>query len=91
MAEDNTVYIGKKGIMNYVLAVITQLSRGTKTVAIKARGSSISYAVDVAEIVRNKFVTDVKVKDIKIQTEVLPNKAGTTSNVSSIEITLEKP
>lgn len=91
MAEDNTVYIGKKGIMNYVLAVITQLSRGTKTVAIKARGSSISYAVDVAEIVRNKFVTDIKVKDIKIQTEVLPNKAGTTSNVSSIEITLEKP
>lgn len=90
-SRDNTVFIGKKELMSYVLAVITQFGHGTKTVSVKARGKSISTAVDVAEILRNKFLNDVRVKDIQIKTENLPNKAGTMSNVSSIEITLEKP
>ena len=47
---DNTVYIGKKPTMNYVLAVATQFNSGTAEVIIKARGKSISKAVDVAEI-----------------------------------------
>jgi len=57
-------------------------------VVIKARGRAISRAVDTAEIVRNRFVKDAKVKDIKISTESLTNEEGRTSNVSSIEIYL---
>ena len=58
-------------------------------VVIKARGRAISRAVDTAEIVRNRFITDAKLKDIKIGTESIINEAGGgTSNVSSIEITL---
>jgi len=90
MADENSVYIGKKGVMSYVLAVVTQFNAGANEVLIKARGRSISRAVDVAEIVRNKFLNDVKVKDIKIMTEELQNKEGTTSNVSAIAITLAK-
>ena len=93
MAEekaDNTVYIGKKPTMNYVLAVATQANSGTKEIVIKARGKSISKAVDVAEIVRNRFVQDLKVDDIKITTETLEGEEGRTSNVSSIEIFLKK-
>ena len=74
--------------MSYVLAVVTQFNGGLDTVFIKARGRAISRAVDTAEIVRNRFVTDSKVKDIIIGTESITNEEGRTSNVSSIEITL---
>ncbi len=87
---DNIVYIGKKPTMNYVLAVATQFNSGSDNVTIKARGRSISIAVDVAEIVRNRFVQDLKVDDIRISTEVLEGEEGKTSNVSSIEIFLKK-
>ncbi|UCF07622.1 MAG: DNA-binding protein Alba [Thermoplasmata archaeon] len=90
MAEDNTVFIGKKATMNYVLAVVTQFNSGLNEVVIKARGRAISRAVDVAEIVRHRFVTDTVIKDIKIDTEELQREEGNTANVSSIEISLVK-
>ncbi len=89
MAEndiDNIIYIGKKPIMNYVLAVVTQFNSGSAEVIIKARGKAISKVVDVAEIVRNRFVSNMKVKDIRISTERLTSEDGRTANVSSIEI-----
>ncbi len=89
MADENTVFIGKKPTMNYVLAVVTQFSIGNGEVVIKARGRSISRAVDVAEIVRNRFVTDAKITNIQISTEVLTSE-DRTSNVSSIEIFMAK-
>ncbi|AAL82005.1 DNA-binding protein Alba [Pyrococcus furiosus DSM 3638] len=91
MAEEHVVYIGKKPVMNYVLAVITQFNEGAKEVSIKARGRAISRAVDVAEIVRNRFLKDtVDIKEIKIGTEELPTADGRTTNTSTIEIVLER-
>jgi DNA-binding protein len=90
MTEENTVYIGKKPTMNYVLAVVTQFNSGSKEVVIKARGKSISKAVDVAEIVRNRFVQDATVADIRISTEELEGEEGRTANVSSIEIFMNR-
>src|SRR3989344_4275254 len=66
---ENTVFVGKKPNMSYVLAVVTQFNTGQSEVRIRARGHAISKAVDVAEIVRNKFVQEAKVSDIKIGTE----------------------
>jgi DNA-binding protein Alba len=86
--EENTIFVGNKAPMSYVLAVVTQFNSGSKEVSIKARGRAISRAVDTAEIVRNRFVPDAKVKEIKIGTESITNEEGRTSNVSSIEITL---
>lgn len=80
--------IGKKPPMNYVLAVVTQFNNGAKNVKIRARGNAISRAVDVAEITRNRFVTDAKVSRIDIASEELSNEDGTRSKVSSIEIIL---
>lgn len=88
--EGNTIYIGKKGTMSYVLAVITQFNQGTDTVMIKARGKTISKAVDVAEIVKNKFVNTVKVADIVISTEEITTENNTPMKVSAIEIKLNK-
>jgi len=88
--DENVIYVGSKSPMSYVLAVVTQFSSSTEVV-IKARGRAISRAVDTAEIVRNRFVTDAKLKDIKIGTESITNEEeGKTSNVSSIEICLTK-
>ena len=88
--DENVIYVGSKPPMSYVLAVITQFNTsGSDEVVIKARGRAISRAVDTAEIVRNRFITDAKLKDIKIGTESITNEAeGRTSNVSSIEIIL---
>ena len=89
--DENVIYVGKKPPMSYVLAVVTQFNSGSAEVVIKARGRSISTAVDTAEIVRNRFVTDAELIDVKIGTEVITNEEeGRTSNVSSIEIYLIK-
>jgi DNA-binding protein Alba len=89
-AEDNVIYIGRKPSMSYVLAVITQFTDGQKEVHIKARGKAISRAVDVAEIVRNRFVNEVKIKDIQIGTEERTLEDGNKINVSTIDIVLAK-
>jgi len=86
--EENTIFVGNKPPMSYVLAVVTQFNGGSDEVVIKARGRAISRAVDTAEITRNRFVTNARVKDIKIGTENLTNEEGRNSNVSSIEISL---
>lgn len=90
MAEDNAVYVGKKRPMDYVTAIITQFNDGSDAVVLKARGKAISTAVDTAEIVRHRFMQDVEIDDIITSTEQLENKEGGTSNVSSIEITLNR-
>ncbi len=89
--QENVVYVGNKPPMNYVLAAITQLNSGAKKVAIKARGRAISRAVDVAEIVRRRFVPDAQIEEVKIFTEELTNDEGNKVNVSCIEIYLTKP
>lgn len=89
MAEDNVVYVGNKPVMNYVLAVTTQLSNANEVV-IKSRGRAISRAVDAAEIVRNRFMPGAKYKKVHITTEPLTREDGTTANVSAMEITLTK-
>ncbi len=90
MSEENVVYIGAKPVMNYVLAVVTQMNGGTSEVILKARGRAISRAVDVAEIVKNRFIEDVELGNIEISTEEILNREGTSSNVSAIEIQLNR-
>jgi len=90
MSERNDVLIGRKPAMNYLLACITLFHGGAKEVNVKARGRAISRAVDVVEIVRRRFLPDVKVKNIDIGTDQLApiEEGGTPTNVSTIEITL---
>ncbi len=90
MAEENTVFIGKKGTMAYVLAVVTQVNNGASDVVIKARGKAISRAVDVAEIVKNKFITELKIDKIDIATEEISSEEGNPLKVSAIEISMKK-
>lgn len=89
MAELNIIYVGKKPTMNYVLAIVTQFNNNVDKITIKARGKSISKAVDIAEITKHKFIKELKYETIKLDTEVLEGERG-ESNVSSIEILLSR-
>ena len=89
--SSTTILIGKKPVMNYVLACLTMIQNGANEVVLKARGKAISKAVDTAEITRKKFAPDIVVKNIKIDTEQIKSaETGNISNVSSIEIYLGK-
>jgi DNA-binding protein len=91
MSKDpNTIFIGRKPTMSYVLAVITSFnSSDTKEVTLKARGQAITTAVDVAEIVSNRFMKNLEVNGITIGTEEVQGERG-TRNVSTIEIKLAR-
>jgi len=92
MSEKNAVLIGKKPVMNYVLACITLFHSGAKEVSVKARGKAISRAIDVVEIVRRKFLPDVKIKKVGIGTDqfTAQDEGENQTNVSTIEIILTK-
>ena len=87
--DDNIIYVGKKPTMSYVLAVITQFSGGIPEINVKARGRSISRAVDVVEVVKNRFVQDLKY-NIEIGTEEIQDEQRSRINVSTINIKLSK-
>jgi DNA-binding protein Alba len=89
-SDDNVIFVGRKPSMAYVLGVITQFNEGNSEVHVKARGKAISRAVDVAEIVRRRFLSDVMIKSIDIGTEERELEDKTKINVSAIEIVLGK-
>jgi DNA-binding protein len=89
--SDNAVLIGRKPVMNYVVACMTFFNSGAKKVVVKARGRAISRAVDTVELLRRAFVKDLKLHNIALGTEEVTRSEGQRSNVSTIEITVTKP
>ncbi len=66
--ESNSVFVGRRPTMNYVMAAMMILNKG-EDCTIKARGKAISHAVDVCEILKNRFLQGTEYKDIIISTE----------------------
>ena len=90
MSEMPMIFIGKRPTMNYVLAVMTEFNSGANRVVIKARGRVTAKAIDVAEIVKNRFLKDGTIEKMETDTESFPSNDGRTVSVSSLEITLLK-
>lgn len=88
---DSTVFVGKKPVMNYVVACLTYFNSGANKVVVKARGRTISRAVDTVELLRRAFLKDLQLQDITTSTEKVARENGQEANVSAIEITLIKP
>lgn len=87
-SDDNVIFIGAKPPMSYVVAVLTEFKKN-RDVVIKARGRTIGKAVETAEIVRKKFLTNVELIEIKIDTEhIIDNKTQRPIDIPSIEIYL---
>ncbi len=91
MENDIVIYIGTKKAMDYVLAVITQVNNeetNSEIIRLKARGRAISKAVDVEEMLKNKFMQKLKLEEIILGTDEVENSEGRKVNVSTIEIVL---
>ena len=90
--EDYDIFVGGKPLMNYATAVVMQFTKDNAgKVTVKSRGKFISRAVDVVEIVRNRFLKDqVNIGEIKIGSEGFTNKEGRPVRVSTMEITLNR-
>ncbi|MFQ5940830.1 MAG: DNA-binding protein [Nitrososphaerales archaeon] len=84
------IFIGKKPLMTYVTAALVQLANEDK-VMVKARGNSITRAVDVAQIIDKRMNSmGYKVGETKIGSEQLQSQDGRPRNVSTIEIEILK-
>ena len=60
ISDSQVVYIGRKPVMSYVLAVLTSLQqKGSSDLILKARGRAISNAVNTAEVTRNRFLSEL--------------------------------
>ncbi|MBI5228931.1 DNA-binding protein Alba [Candidatus Micrarchaeota archaeon] len=89
-SDENVIYVGKKNVMSYVLAVVTQFNMGSLEVHLKARGRAISRAADVTQIVKNRFIPSLAIKGINITTEELTSEDGRLNKVSSMDILMTK-
>ena len=87
---ENVVLIGRKPVMNYVVACLTIFNAGEEEVVVKARGQAISKAVDTVELLRRAFVKGLELKDIKVGTKEITKPDGPKSNVSTIDIIVTK-
>jgi DNA-binding protein len=88
MSNENIIYIGRKPVMNYVLAVLTNFNQGQMgKVTLQARGKSISTAVDTAEVTKNRFMPNLT-SIVQIGTEKMSGLEGGTRNVSTMQIVL---
>jgi len=84
--EDNIIYIGKKPAMNYALAVITQINMHKTEIRIMARGRLISKAVDAIQIAKDNMGEDIQLKEVILNTDLIPNSEGRKIKVSTIEL-----
>jgi len=89
--SENMVLIGRKPVMNYVVACLTFFNSGDKKIVVKARGRAISRAVGTVELLRRVFIRNLQLQDISTGTEEVTRGEGQKINVSTIEITVTKP
>lgn len=86
----NEILIGKKPLMTYVTATLVQLANEPR-VLVKARGRSITRAVDVAQIIVKRMGNiGYKIGRVKIDSEILQSEDGKERNVSTIEIEISR-
>ena len=86
--EVRVMYIGNKSVMNYVFTLVNIFNEESDVVSIQARGRVINKAVDVVEVLRHRFITDLTIEDISISTQQIIRDDGRESNVSAINITI---
>jgi len=89
-SQTNLVRIGKKPVMNYVVACVTLFNSGRGEIMVRARGQAICKAVDTVEMLRRAFVKDLVIKSINVGSEDVTRQDGTVASISTIEITLGK-
>jgi len=89
-SDRSVIFVGKKPLMTYVTATLTQLA-GLPKVTIKARGRTITQAVDVSQmIVKRMNAVGFEISDVRISSDSLESQDGRMRNVSTIEIDVSR-
>ncbi len=87
----NTILVGRKPPINYVMAALKLLNEeGVEEVVIKARGRNICTAVEAVEMLKNLFLKNAEVKEVNIYREELVDDQGRQRSVTAIEIVVSK-
>jgi DNA-binding protein len=90
--RSNEIFIGKKPLMTYVTATLVQLANEPKVI-IKARGKSITRAVDVAQIIVKRMETlGYRIEIVKLGSDTITGEAEgeRPRNVSTIDISISR-
>ena len=81
----NVIKIGRKEVWAYVTACITSFNSGSKELTIRARGQSITRAIDVVNSLQRSFLKKIDVVGVEISSDEF-NDGNRTTWKSTIEI-----
>ncbi len=84
------ILVGSKPAIRYVTACITLFNRGSEVVVLRARGKNINKCLETIRLLRNGFLKNLKVVDVKIGSDEYETSNGQKRFVSCIEIFLTK-
>lgn len=87
--EGNMIRVGKKPVLNYVMACVTLFNSGNNEIIVRGRGTAITKAVDITEMLRRSFAKDLIIKSIKVGSEDI-KRMQEEFPISTIEIVLTK-
>ncbi|MGC9112977.1 RNA-binding protein [Acidilobus sp.] len=86
--QENVVLIGKKPVVNYMLALIEVFnSSPSAEVKVKARGKAICKAVDVISAVKARYFANLYVKSFSADYEEVDTDKGKV-RLPAVEITV---
>ncbi|MDA4112667.1 MAG: RNA-binding protein [Thaumarchaeota archaeon] len=86
------VIVGQsKPLLNYVTACITMFNGGAEHVVLRSRGEAINMAVDVAQLLRKRFFSQVQISKIQIDGENVISRDGRQLSLPVLEIELSMP
>ncbi len=88
--SDGMVLVGRKPLMNYVLACLTLFNSGKPYVTVRARGVAIFRAVDTVQLLKKAFVKNLAVEKINIGTQEFKLPGNVNGSTSTIEIVISK-
>src|ERR1700693_1905502 len=87
-----TVIVGQsKPLLNYVTACITMFNSGAEHVVLRSRGEAINMAVEVAQLLKKRFVSNVQISNIQIDGENVISRDGRQLSLPVLEIELSMP
>jgi len=84
------ILIGSKPVIRYVTACITLFNRGAEVVVLRARGKNINNCLETVRLLRNGFLKNLKIVDVKIGSDEYETPDGRKRYASYIEIFLTK-
>lgn len=89
---DNSFFIGEKPLMNYVTASVMHFtSKNAPEIILKARGKFMSRAIDVSQVIVNRFLKDnAFIDNVKLGSEEFTSRENKRVRVSTIEICVKR-